>query len=146
MYPRWWVLALDASILFEDEILDGFVQIEGELCPSHLFDLPYPRNMPPKLHEKNGTHAIYVRYDREDEPMIDELSELFRTDHRVRFFQRFPHLAHEQLVRYCQIDYDRELCHWYGLSRMKDTKRSIGDVRMIKLADMERADMAIMVF
>jgi acetyltransferase len=137
--------ALDASILFEDEILDGFVQIEGELCPSHLSICPYPRKYATEITLKNGTHAIIRPIRPEDEPMIDELFKSFSEQTIVlRFFQRFPHLAHEQLVRYCQIDYDRELA-LVCVIEDEGHEKIIGDVRMIKLADMERADMAIMV-
>jgi acetyltransferase len=77
--------------------------------------------------------------------MIDELFKSFSEQTIVlRFFQRFPHRAHEQLVRYCQIDYDRELA-LVCVIEDEGHEKIIGDVRMIKLADMERADMAIMV-
>jgi len=137
--------ALDASILFEDEILDGFVQPEGELCPPHLSICPYPRKFATEITLKNGAPAVIRPIRPEDEPMISELFKSFSEQTIVlRFFQRFPHLSHEHLVRYCQIDYDRELALVCVIEE-EGHEKIIGDVRMIKLADMESADMAIMV-
>jgi acetyltransferase len=77
--------------------------------------------------------------------MIGELFKSFSEQTIVlRFFQRFPQFAHEQLVRYCQIDYDRELA-LVCVIEDGGHEKIIGDVRMIKLADMENAEMAIMV-
>ncbi|MGO9379996.1 MAG: GNAT family N-acetyltransferase [Dissulfurispiraceae bacterium] len=137
--------ALDASILFEDEILDGFVPPEGELCPPHLSICPYPRKFATEVTLKNGTPAVIRPIRPEDEPMIVDLFKSFSEQTIVlRFFQRFPHLSHEHLVRYCQIDYDRELALVCVIEE-EGHEKIIGDVRMIKLADMESADMAIMV-
>jgi acetyltransferase len=137
--------ALDAGIVFEDEILDGFVQPQGELCPPHLSICPYPRKFAVEISLKNGVPAIIRPIRPEDEPMIADLFDSFSEQTIVlRFFQRFPHLSHEQLVRYCQIDYDRELA-LVCVVEEDGHEKIIGDVRMIKQADMEKADMAIMV-
>ncbi len=137
--------ALDAGIVFEDEILDGFVQNEGEFCPPHLSICPYPRKFATEITLKNGTPAVIRPIRPEDEPMIGELFKSFSEQTIVlRFFQRFPQFAHEQLVRYCQIDYDRELA-LVCVIEDGGHEKIIGDVRMIKLADMENAEMAIMV-
>jgi acetyltransferase len=137
--------ALDAGIVFEDEILDGFVQNEGEICPLHLSICPYPRKFATDITLKNGAHAVIRPIRPEDEPAIAELFNSFSEQTIVlRFFQRFPHLSHEQLVRYCQIDYDRELALVCVIEE-DGHEKIIGDVRMIKQADMETADMAIMV-
>ncbi len=137
--------AVDASILFEDSILDGFVMSEGELCPPHLSICPYPRKFATEITLKNGMPAVIRPIRPEDEPMIVELFKSFSEQTIVlRFFQRFPHLSHEHLVRYCQIDYDRELALVCVIEEDGHDK-IIGDVRLIKQADMEHAEMAIMV-
>jgi acetyltransferase len=137
--------ALDAGILFEDEILGGFVQHKEELCPSHLSICPYPRKYATEITLKNGLPAMIRPIRPEDEPMIAELFKSFSEQTIVlRFFQRFPHLSHEQLVRYCQIDYDREMALVCVLEE-DGHEKIIGDVRLIKMADMEDADMSIMV-
>jgi acetyltransferase len=136
---------LDASILFEDEILEGFVQPEGELCPQHLSICPYPRKFATEITLKNGMPAVIRPIRPEDEPLIVELFKSFSEQTIVlRFFQRFPHLSHEHLVRYCQIDYDRELA-LVCVIEQDGHEKIIGDVRLIKKADMEGAEMAIMV-
>jgi acetyltransferase len=136
---------LDASILFEDEILSGFTQPEGELCPPHLSICPYPRKFATEITLKNGLPAVIRPIRPEDEPMIVELFKSFSEQTIVlRFFQRFPHLSHEHLVRYCQIDYDRELALVCVIEE-DGHEKIIGDVRLIKKADMEGAEMAIMV-
>jgi len=136
---------LDATILFEDEILERFVQPEGELCPTHLSICPYPRKFATEITLKNGLPAVLRPIRPEDEPLIVELFKSFSEQTIVlRFFQRFPHLSHEQLVRYCQIDYDRELA-LVCVIEQDGHEKIIGDVRLIKKADMEGAEMAIMV-
>ena len=137
--------ALDAGIVFEDEILDGFVQREGELCPPHLSICPYPKKFATEITLKNELPAFIRPIRPEDEPMIAELFKSFSEQTIVlRFFQRYPQLAHEQLVRYCQIDYDRELA-LVCVIEDGGHEKIIGDARLIKLADMEKAEMAIMV-
>ncbi len=137
--------ALDAGIVFEDFILDGVKLSEGELCPPHLTICPYPMKLATEMSLKNGSPAVIRPIRPEDEPMIVELFKSFSEQTIVlRFFQRFPHLSHEHLVRYCQIDYDRELALVCVIEE-EGREKIIGDVRLIKMADQETAEMAIMV-
>lgn len=52
-------------------------------------------------------------------------------------------MPHEKLVRFCQIDYDRDLAFIAVLKG--NEKEIIGDVRMNKLPDLESAELSFVV-
>ncbi len=137
--------AFDAKILLEQEVLEAALSFECEFCPPHLAITPYPARYVKKVTLTNGTPAIIRPIRPEDEPLIAELFKTFseRTI-SLRFFQRVIDLRHEQLVRICQLDYERELAF---VCVVKDGDRDmiIGDARVIKQPDMENAEMAVMV-
>jgi acetyltransferase len=137
--------ALDAGVLFEDKILEDITQCEGESYPSHLSICPYPLKYVTEITLKNGAPALIRPIRPEDEPLVAQLFKSFSEQTIVlRFFQRFPHLSHEQLVRYCQIDYDREMA-LVCVVQDGGQEKIIGDVRLIKQPDLESGEMAVMV-
>ena len=137
--------ALDAAVLFEDKILENITQCDGESYPPHLSICPYPLKYVTEITLKNGAPAIIRPIRPEDEPLVAQLFKSFSEQTIVlRFFARFPHLSHEQLVRYCQSDYDREMA-LVCVIRDGGQEKIIGDVRIIKQPDLESAEMAIMV-
>src|SRR5208283_5448484 len=60
-----------------------------------------------------------------------------------RFCQQRINMPHEKLVRFCQIDYDRDLAFIAVLQG--NEKEIIGDVRMNKLPDLESAELSFAV-
>ncbi len=62
-----------------------------------------------------------------------------------RFCQRLTDMPHERLVRYCQIDYDRELAFVAVIRETPDREKIIADIRIIKMPDLETAELAILV-
>lgn len=62
----------------------------------------------------------------------------------LRFFQRAIDLRHENLVKFCQVDYDRNLA-FVCVVKDIDGEKIIGDVRLSRDPDGIDADMAILV-
>lgn len=136
---------LDANILLEADVLEGFVPVRGDFCPPHLSICPYPDQYIDLLKLTDGPTVIIRPIRPEDEPL---LAELLRTSSEqtlmMRFFRKLTEITHELLVRYCHIDYDREMS-FVAVIRESDREMLIGEVRMSRLPDMESAEMAVIV-
>ncbi len=90
--------------------------VPGAVCKRGSFERRHPCRDPP------------IR--PEDEPLIAELFKTFseRTI-SLRFFQRLVDLRHEQLVRICQLDYERELAFVCVVKDSNGREQIIGDAR-----------------
>jgi acetyltransferase len=138
-------IALDSSILLDEEILKGGKVFKEELCPPHLSICPYPFKYVKGVVLEDGTQVVIRPIRPEDEPLIYELFTTLTEETVVfRFGQRLGDMPHERLVRYCQIDYDRELA-FVGEVRNEECETIIGDVRIIKMPDLEVAEVGILV-
>ncbi|MBE0426631.1 MAG: bifunctional acetate--CoA ligase family protein/GNAT family N-acetyltransferase [Nitrospirae bacterium] len=137
--------ALDAGILLEADILEGFQPVKGDFCPPHLSICPYPDQYIDIFKLKNGIPVVIRPIRPEDEPLIDKLLKSSSEQTlMLRFFRKTPDLPHEQLVKYCHVDYDRELA-FVAVIRDGSHERIIGDVRMSRQPDLENAEMAVIV-
>lgn len=136
---------LDAGIILEAEILEGFYPVRGDFCPPHLSICPYPDQYIDLFKLKDGTSVIIRPIRPEDKPLIEELLKSSSEETlMLRFFRKTPDMPHEQLVRFCHVDYDRELA-FVATIREGNRERIIGDVRIIKQPDLENAEMAVFV-
>ena len=136
---------LDAGILLEADVLEGFVPIRGDFCPPHLSICPYPDQYIDIFNLRDGTPVMIRPIRPEDEPLIEELLKTSSEETlMLRFFRKTPNMPREQLVKYCHVDYDRELA-FVATLREDRRERIIGDVRMSKQPDLENAEMAIVV-
>ncbi len=138
-----YVIGLDGGVLLEEEARAHNGRITGDLCPPHLSICPYPFRYVVEKRFGDGT-ACRVRPIRgEDEPLIYEFFKTLSTETIVsRFGHRLTYIPHETLVRYCQVDYDRELAF---VASTEDDCYIIGDVRISKMPDMENAELSILV-
>jgi acetyltransferase len=95
-------IALDARIVLDKEN----VKTDHE----HLCILPYPVDLNETYVLKDKENVLLRPIKAEDEPLVKELFGTFsdRTIH-FRFFHAIKDITHEMLVRYCHIDYDREI-------------------------------------
>jgi acetyltransferase len=95
-------IALDARI-----VLDKNMEKKGM---EHICIVPYPKEYVEEYPLKDGEKVILRPIKPEDEPLVKELFNSFseRTMH-FRFFYTIKDITHEMLVRYCHIDYDREI-------------------------------------
>lgn len=131
--------ALDARIVIDKNVL------EFSSPYSHLVITPYPTRyvMPWKL--ADGTEVLLRPIKPEDEPLEHEmLTTLSEETLRGRFFQVIKNITHEMLIRYCNIDYDREMAI-VGEVREGDKRRIIGIGRLIIEPDFKRAEFAVVV-
>jgi len=136
---------LDANILLEADILEGFVPIRGDFCPPHLSICPYPDQYIDVFKLREGPAAVIRPIRPEDEPLMEELLKTSSEQTlMMRFFRKMSDMTHEQLTRYCHIDYDREMS-FVAIIRANGRDRITGEVRMSKLPDQENAEMAVVV-
>lgn len=137
---------LDAGILLEKEVADNLETFKGDLCPPHLSICPYPFKYVQETTLENGIPALIRPILPEDEPLIYNLfTTLSEETIAFRFNQRLTDMSHERLARYCQLDYERELAFVALIRESPEQERIIADVRMLKMLDLETAELAILV-
>ena len=96
---------LDARIVVDkDKVCKKFEPHE------HIVISPYPKKYELLWTLKNGQEVLLRPIKPEDEPMWLEMFQSFSEESiRYRFFQMLKDTPHEVRVRYCNIDYDREI-------------------------------------
>ncbi len=138
--------ALDAGILLEREAVRDVESFKSELCPPHLSICPYPFKYMEEVTLADGVPALIRPIRPEDEPLIYDLFKAVSEETMVfRFNQRLSDMPHERLARYCQLDYERELAFVAQVKESPGRERIIADVRMLKMPDLETAELAILV-
>ncbi len=138
-------VCLDARIILEENALkDGIQVFHGPCCPTHLCICPYPQEYT-EIVKLKGMKVTLRAIVPEDEPLLEEL---FYTLSEESVIQRFFHLkreiTHEELVTYCQVDYDRELAIVAELKE-GEKRRIIGVGRITAMGDRTQAEMAVTV-
>jgi acetyltransferase len=120
------VIALDARV-----ILDREVTLSKHDPHQHLVITPYPAKYIITYKTKDGRSVVLRPIRPEDEPMWLEMFENFSEQTIMnRFFQYIKDTPHEMRVRYCNIDYDREMAIVGEI--VEDGKRKIvGVVRLV---------------
>lgn len=111
----------------------------------HLVIMPYPTKyvMPWRL--KDGTQVLLRPIRPEDEPLEAELIRGFSEEtSRFRFFQVIKDITHEMLVRFCNIDYDREMAIIAEYNE-DGKRRNVGVGRLIMEPDRKRGEFAVVV-
>lgn len=96
---------LDARIVIDkDKVCRKFEPHE------HMVISPYPKKDELLWSLKNGNEVLLRPIKPEDEPMwLEMFQSLSDESIRYRFFQMLKDTPHEVRVRYCNIDYDREI-------------------------------------
>jgi len=97
-------------------ILDARIAIDKDkICTKlepheHLVISPYPKKLELLWTLDNGQNVLLRPIKPEDEPMWEEMFQNFSEESiRYRFFGMLKDTPHEMRVRYCNIDYDREI-------------------------------------
>jgi acetyltransferase len=133
-------VVLDAKVL-----LDKKVTKEELDSNHHLVISPYPSEFTTKFKMKNGQEVTLRAIKPEDEFMEQEMfSNFSERTQRYRFFQLIKNISHEQLVRYTQIDYDREIAIIAEVEE-DGKKKMAGVVRLIADQYNETAEFAIVI-
>lgn len=131
------LVAIDATILLADDYSDT------SLYP-HLVITPYPARYTETWTLRNGTQVLLRPIRPEDEPMGREMfAGVSEETLRVRFFTT-QKITHHLLIRFCNIDYDREIGIVAEVSE-GDKKRLIGGARFIREPDSRTAQFALLV-
>ena len=133
-------VVLDAKV-----ILDDSIQVTEEYPHKHLVISPYPSEYITEFTMKNGEKVILRPVKPEDEFMEKEMfSNFSERTQRFRFFQLIKDISHDQLVRYTQIDYDREIAIIAEVTE-NGKKKMAGVVRFIADQYNETAEFAIVI-
>ncbi len=136
---------LDGRIVLEEEALQGFRSHQGASCPEHMVICPYPCHYIDSTKMKNGTPYLIRPIKPEDEPLMEELFYSFSPETvRNRFFQYKKEISHEELARYCQVDYDREIA-LVALIEENGRERFIGVSRLTIMPSGKSAELAVVV-
>jgi acetyltransferase len=132
--------ALDARIVIDKERV--FAKLEPH---EHLVISPYPKRYEILWKLRDGRSVLLRPIKPEDEPMWLEMFQSFSEESiRYRFFQIIKDTPHEVRVRYCNVDYDREL----GIvAEMTEERRRkiLGVVRLIIEPDGKAGEIAFIV-
>jgi acetyltransferase len=76
----------------------------------HLVITPYPKKYETMWRLRDGRTVVLRPIKPEDEPLWLEMFQNFSEESiRYRFFQILKDTPHETRIRYCNIDYDREI-------------------------------------
>jgi acetyltransferase len=117
-FPQIKEIDINPLLINEREavILDARIVIDKEsVCKTfepheHLVISPYPKKYEKLWSLKNGQDVLLRPIKPEDEPMwLEMFQNLSEESIRYRFFQMLKDTPHEVRVRYCNIDYDREV-------------------------------------
>jgi acetyltransferase len=138
------LIILDADIRLDSHLPKEYKWVKGDLCPLHLSIPPYPFRYERIMALKDGTR-IQIRPVRgEDEPALNAFfSSLSDESVYFRFGQHRINMPHESLARFCQVDYDRDIA-FLAFSQEKENA-IIGDVRLNRFADLEKAELSFIV-
>jgi acetyltransferase len=131
--------AVDARIVIDKSVLAGKPRFP------HLVVTPYPTRYVTPWRLSDGTEVLLRPIKPEDEPMIAEfLKTVSEETLRQRYFVSHLNISHELLVRFTNIDYDREIAIVAELGQGRK-KRIIGVGRLMGEADRGRGEFAVIV-
>jgi len=133
------VVAADVRIVLDPRSADYAIPYP------HLVIMPYPTKyvVPWKL--KDGTDVLLRPIRPEDEAIESEfINGLSEETSRYRFFSIVRNLPHSDLVRFCNIDYDREMAIIAEVNE-GGRRREIGVGRVITEPDRRRGEFAVVI-
>jgi acetyltransferase len=132
--------AFDARIAIDPKKV--FTKFEPH---QHLVITPYPTKYETLWRLRDGRTVILRPIKPEDEPLWLEMFQNFSEESiRYRFFQILKDTPHETRVRYCNIDYDREVAIVAELTE-EGRKRILGVARVSIEPDGKTGEIAFIV-
>ncbi|MGH7799130.1 MAG: GNAT family N-acetyltransferase [Thermodesulfobacteriota bacterium] len=130
------ILALDARVIIKSTNLRS---------PEHMVISPYPHRYETHWTLKDGTKVILRPIKPEDEGMMIELFKTFSdTTILFRFFHILKSMSHEQIARYTQIDYDREMAI-VAVEERPGKDRILGVGRLTYYPNLESSEFSVVV-
>ena len=127
------------------QVVDARVFLAPSPVPSphHLVISPYPDEYEYRETTAKGLDIFIRPIKPEDAPLLlDLFSNLSKESVYNRFFSPLKNLSHEMLVRFSQIDYDREIAM---VALDSEGSRILGVARIILGPDEDRGEFAIAV-
>ncbi len=135
-------LVLDVRVILDHDFISGARSTEPY---SHLVISPYPAQYIYNIKLKGDLDVTIRPIRPEDEPLEKEMfSNLSKQTQYFRFFGYIKDITHEMLVRYTQIDYEREMALMAEIE-VEGKKKMIGVVRIVNDRSDESAEFAIVV-
>jgi len=132
--------AIDARILIDKERV--FAKLEPH---QHLVITPYPKKYETLWKLRDGRTVLLRPIKPEDEPLWLGMFQNFSEESiRYRFFQIIKDTPHEVRVRYCNIDYDREIAIVPELTE-NGHKKILGVVRVSLEPDAKNGEIAFII-
>lgn len=133
-------IVLDAKVILDDTLKDKTI-----LPYCHMVISPYPKEYEKSIELDSGQKVFLRPIRPEDEKESTELFKTFSAEtQRFRFFGKLEEITHELMIRYTQIDYDREIAVVAELQE-GDQKKMLGIVRIVTDPYNENAEFAIVV-
>jgi acetyltransferase len=132
-------VAVDARIIVDREGLKYAAAFP------HLVITPYPAKYITSWRLPDGTDVLLRPIRPEDESLERELlSSLSEETMRMRFFRLIKEITHEMLVRFCNIDYDRDIAI---VAEIKENgKRRIAGIgRVMREHDLKSGEIGVLV-
>ena len=152
-FPQIREIDINPMLLSENaiHILDARVLVDKERAlreheqVSRLVISQYPKKYESRWKMGNGEEVLLRPIKPEDEPLWLEMFQGFSEESiRYRFFQVIKDTPHEVRVRYCNIDYDREIAIVPELTR-NGKRRILGVGRLSIEPDGKSGEFAIIV-
>jgi acetyltransferase len=143
---------LDINPLFADAdgvlALDARVRIMASSSrgAERLAISPYPQNLAEPFTLASGRPLELRPIRPEDEPAHQAFfAQLSPQDVRFRFFGIMRELAHSEMARFTQIDYDREMAFIATAAHPDGSAETLGVARTVSDPDNEKCEFAIVV-
>ena len=134
------LLALDGRI-----VLDREMDSEGSIEKDHLIIEPYPDEYIERWKLDNDEPVLLRPIRPEDEPLELELFKTFSKETwENRFFGPMREVGHQDMVRYTNIDYRREMAI-IGVKEESDEEKMIGVGRLVIDPDGQNGEFAVVV-
>jgi acetyltransferase len=132
--------AFDARIIVNKERV--FEKLEPH---QHLVISPYPKKYETLWKLRDGRTVLLRPIKPEDEPLWLEMFQNFSQESiRYRFFQIIKDTPHEVRVRYCNVDYDREIAVVAELTE-NEHRKILGVVRVSLEPDRKKGEIAFII-
>ncbi len=133
-------IVVDARIL-----LDTTVNRKKGLPYEHMVISPYPTKYFKKVKTKEALDVLLRPIQPEDEPLVEKMfGYISKESLYFRFFGYVPHVTHDFLTRFTNIDYDREIAIIAEVEE-NEARKMIGVVRIITDGWGESAEYAILI-
>ena len=152
-FPQIKEIDINPLLINEKEacILDARIVVDKKrACKKfepheHMVISPYPKKYEILWKLKNGEDVLLRPIKPEDEPLWLEMFQNFSEESiRYRFFQLLKDTPHEVRVRYCNIDYDREIAIVAELTE-EERRKILGVSRLSIEPDGKSGEMAFIV-